>query len=537
MGRRGVSMQGENVVLTGFPGTGKSTIGRQLADRLGRPFVDVDAEIAARAGCGVREIFADRGEAAFRALEREVCCAVARRAGTVISTGGGALIDPANRDALSATGHVICLTCEPEEILRRLDSDGHRPLLGATRNDRRQRIGALLADRAEAYAALPHHVDTTERAEAEIVDAIVDLLGEIVLPVRHGSGSYGVRIGLGGLERLGDAMRSAGIERSAAIALVSNPTVQGHHGAAALASLRAAGYRPELLLVPDGEPAKRLTTVETLYDGLVDIGLDRRGVVVGLGGGVTTDIAGFAAATFLRGVRLVLVPTSLLAMIDASVGGKTGVDLPQGKNLVGAFWQPELVVIDPRLLRTLPEVELRSGLAEAIKHGLLADPKLFGELSNGIHGFGGWWKTGAVERLARAVRVKIAVVEEDPCEYGRRATLNLGHTLGHAIEVCSGYVVRHGEAVAIGLVAAARLAATLGERSIVDEVESALTRWGLPTRCPEAGVDRLIEAMALDKKRSAAGLRWVLPRAIGDVTLVDGVPEMTIRRVLAEMGA
>ena len=530
-------MSSENVVLTGFPGTGKSTIGRQLAARLERPFVDVDAEITARAGCGVREIFADRGEAAFRALEREVCCAVAQRTGTVISTGGGALIDPANRDALSATGRVVCLTCDTDEILRRLDEDGDRPLLGATGEDRRPRIEALLADRAEAYAVLPHHVDTTGRAEAEIVGAIVDLLGEVVLPVRHGGGSYDVRIGLGGLERLGDAMRSVGIERSAAIALVSNPTVQSHHGDAALASLRAAGYRPELLPVPDGESAKRLATVERLYDGLVDVGLDRRGVVVGLGGGVTTDLAGFAAATFLRGVRLVLVPTSLLAMVDASVGGKTGVDLPRGKNLVGAFWQPELVVIDPRLLRTLSEAELRSGLAEAIKHGLLADPELFGELSNGIDGFGGWWAAGAVERLARAVRVKIAVVEDDPCENGCRATLNLGHTLGHAIEASSGYVVRHGEAVAIGMVAAARLAAILGERSIVDEVESALARWGLPTRCPDTEVDRLIEAMAHDKKRTAAGLRWVLPRAIGDVTLVDGVPETTIRRVLGEMGA
>jgi 3-dehydroquinate synthase len=529
-------MGSANVVLTGFSGTGKTTVGRALAARLERPFVDVDAEIVARAGCTIPEIFAGRGEAAFRALEAEVCRELAKQAGTVIATGGGALVDPANRAALEESGTVVCLTCDVDEIVQRTDGAVNRPLLGPSAN-RRAAIEGLLSDRAEAYAAMRHHVDTTRRSKAEVVDAIVDLLGEVILPVRHASGTYDVRIGLGGLGRLGDALRAAGFERSAAVALVTNPTVHSHHGAAALDALRAAGFRPELFLVPDGEPYKRLGTVEQLYDGLVDAGLDRRGVVVGLGGGVTTDIAGFAAATYLRGVRLVLVPTSLLAMVDASVGGKTAVDLPRGKNLVGAFWQPELVVVDPRLLRTLPEAELRSGLAEAMKHGLLGDPELFEELSRRIDGFDSWWSDGAVERLARAVRVKIAVVEEDPCERGVRATLNLGHTVGHAIEATSDYTIRHGEAVSIGMVAASRLAAALGERPIVDAVEAALARWGLPTRCPDIEIDRLLEMMGRDKKRGAAGLRWILPRAIGTSAIVDGVPEEAVRRVLAEMGA
>lgn len=528
-----------NIVLTGFMGTGKSIVGQLLADRLGRPFIDVDAQIVARAGCPIPEIFAESGEAGFRMLEDEVCRDVARFTDAVIATGGGTLLNAGGREAMEKTGTIVCLTCDIDEILHRLDDALDRPMLSRSFGNRRRRIERLLAERAEAYAALPHHVDTTGRTPTQVVEAIVGLLTEIVLPVRHETRTYDVRIGIYGLERLGDAMLSAGIEKSASIALVTNSIVYDYHGETTLASLRAAGYRANVCLVPDGEAHKRLETIERLCNDLLDIGLDRRGVVVGLGGGVTTDMAGFAAATFLRGVRVVQVPTTLLAMVDASIGGKTGVDLLRGKNLVGAFWHPQLVVIDPRVLRTLPEIELRAGLAETIKHGLLGDPELFVELSVGSDNLEVWWSSDAVDRLARAIRVKINVVEEDPSECGRRVTLNLGHTVGHAIEVTSGYVIRHGEAVAIGLVAAARLAAALDEADtvLVQAIESTLSRWGLPIRCPDVEVDQLIDAMRHDKKRTATGLRWILPHAIGEVTIVDGVPEDTVRRVLVDMGA
>ena len=532
-------MDDRNVVLTGFMGTGKSSAGRMLADRLGRPFVDVDAEIEARSGWTVREVFDERGEAAFRALEGEMCREVGGRTGAVIATGGGALVNPANRAAMEADGTIVCLTCDVDEILRRLDGMTDRPLLDGASEERRSRIEALLAARADAYATLPHHVDTTRRSPGEVADAILDLLNEVVLTVRHGHGTYDVRIGLGGLERLGDAMRFAGIERSAAVAVVTNPVVAERYGDEALGAVRGAGYRGQICLVPNGEEHKRLETVERVCDGMLDAGLDRHGVVVGLGGGVTTDIAGFAAAAYYRGVRVVQVPTSLLAMVDASVGGKTGVNLERGKNLIGAFWQPDLVVIDPRVLRSLPEAELRSGLAEAIKHGVLGDPDLFAELADGSRDPADWWGDGAVDRLARAVRVKVAVVEEDPTERGHRAKLNLGHTVGHAIEAVSGYVVRHGEAVAIGTVAAARLAVAVGEAepALVDTIESAFRRWGLPTRCPEVDVERLLTTARRDKKRAAGELRWILPRAIGDVAVVAGVPEDAVRDVLVGMGA
>jgi 3-dehydroquinate synthase len=532
-----------NIVITGFMGTGKSTVGRLLADRLGRPFLDVDAEIEGLAGATIPEIFSGRGEAGFRALESEVCRDLAARRGAVIATGGGTLVDPDNREKLSTTGVVICLTCDVNEILRRLDGTADRPLLGSpTANDgaaRRARIEQLLAERSEAYAALPHHVDTTGRPPASVADAVADLLSEVVLPVAHEGGTYNVRVGHGGLERLGDALRAAGIGRDAAIAIVSNPVVDRHHGGTVADALRASGHRVIRCLVPDGERFKRLATIHHLYDAFLRANLDRTGVVVGLGGGVTTDLAGFAAATFLRGLQLVQVPTSLLAMIDAGVGGKTGVDLPQGKNLIGAFWQPTLVVVDPRTLATLPITEFRCGMAEVIKHALLGDPELFEDLADGPTAPDAWWGAEAIGRLVRAVRVKISIVAEDPTERGQRTTLNLGHTLGHALEALSGCTMRHGEAVAIGLVAASRLAVALGEAKpeLVGLVDSVLRRFDLPTRCPPVDVDRILDAMHHDKKRTPAGLRWVLPRGIGETIVRDGVPETAVRRVLIEMGA
>jgi len=532
-------MSDANVVLTGFMGTGKTTVGRLLASQLGRTFVDTDERIVARAGRSIPDLFAERGETGFRDLEAAVCRELAQCSGLVIATGGGALLDADVRAAFSSTGRVVCLTCDVDEMLRRIGQDVDRPLLDAAPDARREEINRLLAERAAVYDALPLHIDTTGRSPDATADAILDLLDEVMIPVRHDSGSYDVRVGLGALDRLGRALRDAGVELSSPVAVVTNPVVYEHYGEAARSSLRAAGYRAEICRVPDGEQHKRLGTIERLYEDLLDLGFHRRGVVIGLGGGVTTDIAGFAAATLFRGVRVIQVPTTLLAMVDAAVGGKTGVDHARGKNLIGAFWQPMLVMIDPRVLRTLPEAELRCGVAETIKHGVLGDPELFHALSSGPGGPSDWWSNGAVQRIARAVRVKIDVIEEDPGECGRRATLNLGHTVGHAIEATSRYTIRHGEAVAIGLVAAARISRALGraDGGLVSTIEEALTRWKLPTRCPDVAVDGLMAAMCHDKKRTSAGLTWILPHVIGEVSMMSDVPEAIVYRVLTEMGA
>ncbi|MGB2982336.1 MAG: 3-dehydroquinate synthase [Candidatus Bipolaricaulia bacterium] len=526
-----------NLVVTGFMGVGKSKVGASVADRLGRPFVDMDREIESRVCKSIADIFAQDGEDAFRNLEAEVCREVSDRDGVVIATGGGTFVDPENRDRLLQSGTVVCLTCEPEELARRLSKTEARPLLRSA--DPQTTIVDLLESRREAYAGLPWHIDTTTRSIEDIVEDVVRLASSRTLSVRRGDTTYPIRIGPGLLAHLGDAVRAAGLAVGTRVVIVTNPVVDPLYGSAAAASLRDAGYEVGTCIIPDGEHYKTLDTVRAIYDTLLQQGLDRGGALLSLGGGVTGDIAGFAAATFLRGVRFIQVPTTLLSMVDSSVGGKTGVNLPEGKNLVGAFKCPDLVVIDPQVLKTLPDEEIRSGLAEVIKHGILGDPTLFAELEESPLDRASWGTAAAADRIARALGVKIRVVERDPLERGNRVILNLGHTVGHALEMLSGYELRHGEAVAIGLVAAARLGSKRGLATplLVETIERILGRNGLPTDCPAYRVDEIETAMGRDKKRAAGVLRWVIPQGIGDVTVTDDVPIGLVREVLREMGA
>ncbi len=521
-----------NIVLTGFMGTGKTAVGRAVGRILGREFVDMDALIAARAGKPIPRIFAEDGEEAFRRMERDLCRELSAREGLVIATGGGALVDPENRAGMMETGIVVCLTASRDEIVRRLSETdvSARPLLG---DDPGAAIDRLLEARRAAYDLFPWRIDTTGLSVDEVARRVIAIAAEIALTVRYPGGSYPIRIGTGLLDRLGASLREE-IGAAGRVAVVTNTVVAPLYAARAEEALQDAGFSTFLCVIPDGEDHKRLSTVERLYKSFLAGGLDRGGAVVSLGGGVTGDIAGFAAATFMRGVRFVQVPTTLLAMVDASVGGKTGVDLPQGKNLVGAFNQPSLVLIDPSVLFTLPAAELRNGIAETIKHGIIGDPALFAELEREP-------EPGPVPaaRIARALRVKIEIVEQDPYEHGPRAVLNLGHTVGHALERVSEFRLSHGKAVAIGLVAAARIAARLGlaERGFADRIENILSAWGLPIRVPGFPPDRVIAAMASDKKKLNGRLRFILPRRIGEVEIVDDVPPAVIRTVLDEMKA
>ena len=523
-----------NIVLTGFMGSGKTAVGQAVAARLGRWFVDMDAAIERAAGQPVSAIFEQQGEAVFRAMEAEMCRELASERGLVIAAGGGALLSEANRQALGETGLLICLHAPAEVILTRLDGADDRPLLAGP--DRRARVEALLTQRASAYAAIPHQIDTAGLTVEQVADQVIRLARQIeggaaVIPVGYPGGAYDIVIGDGALAGLGQAMLAAGL-RPGRCALVSQPAIAAAHGGRLAATLAEAGFEPVTVEMPDGEVHKTLATVAGLYDAFVAAGLDRRSPVVALGGGVVGDVAGFAAASYLRGVPLVQVPTSLLAMVDASVGGKTGVDLLQGKNLVGAFKQPALVVVDPETLQTLPADEFRSGLAEVVKNGMIGDPGLFEALEgSGMLSLG--------QLVARAVRVKAAVVQEDPFEQGRRAVLNLGHTFGHAYETLSGYRLRHGEAVSIGLAGATRLAARLAlcDAGLVERVESLLGRLDLPTRAPGFDPRQVLAAMATDKKRVGRRLRFILPRAIGDVDVFGGVPDDLVLAVLAEMAA
>ncbi|MCW5854348.1 MAG: 3-dehydroquinate synthase [Anaerolineae bacterium] len=350
-------------------------------------------------------------------------------------------------------------------------------------------------------------------------------LEAIRLVVRAPDGEYNVLVGPGLLRGLGTALVERGLRGP--VALVTDTEVGPRHAQVALGSLADGGLTAHLVTLPAGEAAKTLDTVRLAYDALLEARLGRDTTIVALGGGVIGDMVGFVAATYLRGVAFVQAPTTLLSMVDASVGGKVAVDMPQGKNLIGAFKTPRLVLADLDTLATLPPAESASGMAEVIKAGVIDDPDLFEHLERGSAEPLAW-------TITRAIEVKQRVVEADPYEQGRRAVLNLGHTFGHAIEHVSQYRLRHGECVAVGMVAAARLAASLCYASpdLETRLRACLNRFSLPIAAPGFAVDQVYDAMFQDKKKAGGKLRFILPRALGDVVIVGDIPAEAVKAAL-----
>ncbi|MBX3050765.1 MAG: 3-dehydroquinate synthase [Caldilineaceae bacterium] len=526
-----------NITLTGFMGTGKTTTGRLLAERLGRAFVDMDDRLVAHFGKPIADVFAQDGEAVFRTAEAQLCQALAAQTGLVIATGGGALVNGENRDVLAASGPVLCLTADAETIIERVEAATDRPLLPGGRAEKLANIENLLARRRGAYGSIPLQIPTDRCAPDVIVERVLDALAandevagmnRISVATPEGT-TYHICIAHGLLAQVGQLMADRGLVQGKA-AIVTNPVIARLHGDRAAESLAAAGFEPVICTVPEGEQHKTLASIASLYDQFLAAGLDRRSPVVGLGGGVIGDMAGFAAASYLRGVPFVQIPTSVLSMVDASVGGKTGVDLPQGKNLVGAFKQPSLVVIDPAVVESLPAAEFRSGLAEIVKHGIIAAPEIFRQLE-------GDGPASLGQLVSDAVRVKVEVVAEDPFEMGRRATLNLGHTFGHAIEQTSQYAVRHGEGVALGLICAAHMAGETGhcDPALEERIRQLLIRLDLPVSVSGYSLDEVQATMFFDKKRQGKTLRFILPTALGDVKIVNDPGGEFVRRALARV--
>ena len=538
-----------NIILAGFMATGKSSVGKRLAARLGQEFVDLDALIEARAGMAIPAIFRAQGEAAFRALESQAARAVAARQGCVVATGGGAIVDPENLRAFQQSGVVITLTADVETILGRIGEGSDRPMLRDA--DKRERIQLLMAERAPAYARADFVVDTSSKNVAGVVEEIVVLLcGMVGVPPVPGAGMETVRVDLGGrgyavhvgsqlLRRLGELVGPLRVGRR--IGLVTHPILLTTHGYAEQVrqSLQAAGHEVVLLTVPEGEESKSLHETARLARELVRARLDRGSALIALGGGVLGDLVGFVAATLYRGVAFVNIPTTLLAQLDSSVGGKTGVNLPEGKNLIGAFHQPSLVVADVDTLQTLPEREFRSGLAELVKHAMIADAALFGRLEAEVEAISARRPAVLQGLVARSIAIKAHVVESDERELGLRAILNFGHTVGHALEAASGYgKITHGEGVAFGMLAATLLSVRRGLCPPDDfgKLRRLLSRLGL-LAAKDLKLESLEKYIVRDKKVRDEVIQFVLTPGIGGVTLQPVSDLEEVRAALTELGA
>ncbi len=507
-----------NLTLYGPPGAGKTTVGQLVAQALGREFVDVDVCLEARWARPVPDYFAAGEQALFRAREAQICRELAARNDLVIAAGGGALLDPHNRAALEGAGLIVCLRAAPAVLLQRIDNGVVRPLLA---DDPAGKLARLLAERAPLYDSFAAQVHTDGLTAGEVAAEVAQRLATAD-HVRFELGACSALIGRGLLARLPALL--AGKRLQPPYLVITDSHVGPLHGGAVAAAIGAP-----LTTFPAGEAHKNLDTAAGLYRACLAHNMERGGTVLALGGGVVGDVAGFVAATFMRGVAWVNLPTTVLAMADASLGGKVGVDLPEGKNLVGAFHPPSLIVADTATLDTLPPAEVRGGLAEVIKSGAIGDAALFERLEHGT--------IELESAIARAAAVKVGIAVSDPYERGERASLNLGHTIGHGVEVASGFRLSHGECVAIGLAAIARLSEDQGvaEAGLTNRIEACLQRAGLPIRCPGLDPAAIRAAMASDKKKARGQLNFVLPRRIGAVVWGQTVEEAALTKILEGM--
>ncbi|WP_186468721.1 3-dehydroquinate synthase [Synechococcus sp. A18-25c] len=351
---------------------------------------------------------------------------------------------------------------------------------------------------------------------------------------------YEVVIGEGMVSAIGKSLAAMDVRKGTKVLVVSNPDVAAPYGDSCLNSLRTSGFDPVLLQIEAGEEGKTLQTLSQILDQAQQQGLERTSLMLALGGGVVGDMTGFAAACWLRGVGVIQVPTTLLAMVDASIGGKTGVNHPKGKNLIGAFHQPRLVAIDPNTLKTLPVREFRAGMAEVIKYGVIGDPDLFARMEKAVNLSDPAAISAAMlhDILVRSAQAKATVVAADEREGGRRAILNYGHTFGHVVETLTGYGTwLHGEAVAIGMVAAGRLAVLKGLWGEADQMRQVhlLEKAGLPATWPNLDVDAVLTTLRGDKKVRHGRLRFVLPTCIGEVVIRDDICDSDVRECLAAL--
>ena len=541
------SAAGRSIVLIGLMGAGKTSIGRRLAARLGLLFRDADAEIELAAGCTIPELFDRYGEADFRAGERRVIRRLLSGDPLVLATGGGAVMDAETRATIRSDAVSVWLRVPLPTLVRRVSSRSNRPLLSGA--DPEAVLAELMARRQPLYAEADVVVDCgdehPDRTTAHVIAALDEFRRPRRLQVSLASSAYEVLVGENLIARAGALL--APVLPQKRVAIVTDTTVAALHLPALLEGLAQTGIRTHTIVVAPGEASKSLEGYAQVVNGLLDWGVERQTTVLALGGGVVGDLAGFAAATTLRGLPFVQVPTTLLSQVDSSVGGKTGINTGHGKNLLGAFHQPRLVLADTGALGTLPERELRAGYAEIAKAGLIGDAPFFAWLEQHGPAVAAGDRALQAEAVMRACAFKAGVVGDDEREErpsGGRALLNLGHTFAHALEAEVGYggALLHGEAVAVGLGLAFRLSVRLGHCPAHDaaRVEAHLATMGLPS---EPGMlnrrlsaSRVVAQMRRDKKMRDGALHFVLVRGVGEAFTSADVPEAAVMDLLRDEG-
>jgi shikimate kinase/3-dehydroquinate synthase len=555
-----VRLGGRSLVLVGMMGAGKTSVGRRLAGRLGLPFADADREIETAAGMSIPDIFARHGEAEFRQGERRVVARLLASGQKVVATGGGAYMMAATRAAIAQHAVAIWLKADVDVLMRRVRKRSNRPLLHNT--DPEPTLRRLIEERYPIYALADFTVISRDGPHETVIEDILAALEArlpppspstptaavsseepafVTVPVELGERGYDIRIGRGLIAAAGRYI--AALAPATACCIVTDRNVAERFLPPLRRSLSAAGIIHHVVEIEPGEASKSYSNFATVCDAVLAARLERRDLVVALGGGVVGDLAGFAAASVRRGLRMVQIPTSLLAQVDSSVGGKTAINSPLGKNLVGAFHQPSLVLADTGALATLPPREFRAGYAEVVKYGLLGDAAFFAWLE---HNRAAVFDQGPelVEAIRKSCVAKAAIVARDETEEGDRALLNLGHTFGHALESLTffdGERLIHGEGVAIGMACAFRFSARLGhcEPAAAARVEAHLHAAGLPTRIREiAGWDgdaeAILEVMYQDKKVERGALTFILARGIGQSFIAKNITPDDVRDFLED---
>ncbi|GAC1632243.1 MAG: hypothetical protein NVS4B7_19890 [Ktedonobacteraceae bacterium] len=545
-----------NIFLIGLSGSGKSTVGRILAQLLDRPFFNSDELIEQECGERISTLFARYGEEYFRSCESRVLAQVARtEENAVIATGGGSITRAENRLLIRSRGVVVYLMVDPETALERLKQQHleklaqHevpeiRPLLA--RPDPLKSLQELLQARStwyeEAHFTCSTHNKSAERIAQEIIAMFISS-GELVreppiLHVRHiqVDGGYNAVVDWGGVGRIAQNLKLLGLPPR--IFLITDSNISDLYGSMVIGTLQSYGFDPLLYTVPAGEASKSQEQLYALYDWFIEQRAERGEAIIALGGGMVGDLAGYAAATYLRGVPLIQVPTSLLAQVDAAIGGKTGINHTRGKNLIGAFYHPRLVLADPATLLTLPTRERTEGWAEVVKYGIILDTKLFAQLEEYAETLREFTHPPAsllCQIVTRCIALKAAIIEEDEHEHGRRIILNYGHTVAHALENVAGYgELLHGEAVSLGMVVAGMIAQQAGmfpEAELLRQ-NNLLKALGLPIAYTgSVSVRDILSAMQMDKKVTGKQVRWIMPCHLGDVT-VTAMPDDLIKSVI-----